>query len=183
MCSLTLPDNLKDWESVAKIAAVIVGGLWVYVGYFRGRTFKSRLDLSIEGERYAASSVPFLAVVIKAKNLGLSKFVINRQLSCLRIFAPKPTLGSVHMIKPLAWMDQPVAVVPAFTASWIEPGETVIDDQLFQVPNIVVPALKLELLVVREGILSFFQTTTWVQTKIVKTEVTKPDAVSDSSTP
>jgi hypothetical protein len=39
--------TIKD---VAEIIAVFVGGAWAYFNYFRGRTYKPRIELSLQAE-------------------------------------------------------------------------------------------------------------------------------------
>jgi hypothetical protein len=77
--SSTPPSNprltLDAIDKSVKVVAVILGGIWTYLNYIRGRTFKRRLEPRISGEvcMVSSTSTPMISGSVQAKNVGLSK--------------------------------------------------------------------------------------------------------------
>ena len=66
-------------DKVVKIIAVILGGIWTYLNYVRGRTFKRRLEPKILGKisRGVRVDTWMVSGIAQAKNVGLSKVDIE----------------------------------------------------------------------------------------------------------
>ena len=75
VCSVTTPlsDGLDLFEKVLKIGAYLVGAAWVYFNYFKGRTYKARLEVRITGEVLPDSPTKLARLTTLIKNIGLGK--------------------------------------------------------------------------------------------------------------
>src|SRR5262249_49411574 len=94
----TLASNLslsqtKDFFSILQsgftILGIVVGGVWAYFKFIKGRLFKPRLALEIEAKficdqflttRYS-ERIKYLLITIQFKNVGLSKVEIAHDAS------------------------------------------------------------------------------------------------------
>jgi hypothetical protein len=115
--------------------AVLVGGLWAYFKFVRGRTYKPRLSVHMAAQWRNLEGVgDALHVRIRVTNIGASKVSLNQHGTGLVVAFP----ADVQHVAPddVAW--SPV-VLPGgnecwfeiFTEhAWVEPNETVSDDLL-----------------------------------------------------
>jgi hypothetical protein len=127
----TLLDNVKTVVDIigtaVTAAAVILGGIWAYFKYVKGRTYRPRLGVGLAGQWRLVDGRRLLHAHITVENIGASKVTLLQRGTGLRVSVLAP--------------DQPVA--PASAAwehlrvfeilrehQWIEPGETVSDDLL-----------------------------------------------------
>src|ERR1700683_1384896 len=78
-------------DKVTKIAALLIGGGWVYLNYRRGRTFEKRLELKISGKEIEGKGEPLLSGSAQIKNVGLSKFPIQQKGTAILVFDLKPS--------------------------------------------------------------------------------------------
>lgn len=62
--------TLEDWQKLAQIIAVGVGGLWVYINSVRGRVFVSRLQLTLGGQLLYNNGKRYVLVAMQTKNVG-----------------------------------------------------------------------------------------------------------------
>src|SRR5262245_25092379 len=118
--------NLGDWVGAAQnavaAAAIIIGAVWAYYKFLRGRTFSHRAELSILGVLLEGHGRSGIRVRASVKNLGLTKLPLR--LKIVRVLA----------IGEEGWDDSEwrwVKSVPAFEAhDWLEPQEIVTDELL-----------------------------------------------------
>jgi hypothetical protein len=75
--------KIKD---VAEVIAIFVGGAWAYFNHFRGRTYKPRIELSLEAEFLKDGSRSFLKIASHAENVGLTWVAINRERSASMLY-------------------------------------------------------------------------------------------------
>ena len=106
-------------------AAVLVGAIWAYYKFVRGRTFKPRLRIEAQAEWLTQFDQLFIHARVCLTNIGASKISVVQQGTGLRIstLQPGPT-GSSTRWRRLST----VAIVEHH--SWIEPSETISDDVL-----------------------------------------------------
>jgi hypothetical protein len=122
---------LTNIETVLKILAIVVAGAWAYFNYFKGRTYRPRLELDAEA---STSSPNHVIVNVSLKNVGLSKVEIKQNGSALRIFKHdcSTDLNCAHLAE---W--QHIATFPLWEHHhWIEPGELIRERRLIVVPGI-----------------------------------------------
>lgn len=130
-------------QSIVTVLAIAVGGLWTYFNYFRGRVYRPRLEPKIMGKLVCKQGVTYLSVIAQVKNIGLSKIAVEQTGSAIIVstFDPKAASGAVDKIK---WND--LKAFPVFeTHHWIEPGETIEDQQLFVLSSCNEVAIRLRL--------------------------------------
>lgn len=137
-------------QSIVTVLAIAVGGLWTYFNYFRGRVYRPRLEPKIMGRLVCKQGVTYLSVIAQLKNIGLSKIAIEQKGSGIIVstFDTNAASGAVNKIE---WND--LEVFPVFeTHHWIEPGETIEDQQLFALSSCNEVAIRLRLRLVFGGI-------------------------------
>jgi hypothetical protein len=74
-------------KSLCEILAIFAGGAWTYLNYFRGRLHKRRLECSVEASVEKHSGRSFLKVVVRMRNIGLSKVPIQQTGTALLIYS------------------------------------------------------------------------------------------------
>ena len=75
---------LEVGQRGATTLALVLGGLWAYYKYIRGRVFSHRLELTIEGRLLEREAVATLSLEVRVKNVGLARFVIDQERTLLR---------------------------------------------------------------------------------------------------
>lgn len=133
-------------------AAIVAGGAWTYIHYFRGRTFHERLEIAVSGTVRTVAATGMLEVRLTAKNVGLSKVPLPQRGSGLRIFVlDLDALGAAHGAREHA-QDAPwhrVGTFDVLTAhAWIEPGEALQTQALVILPKASIYAVRAEAVLV-----------------------------------
>jgi hypothetical protein len=142
-------ETLNNAEKGLKIAAMVVGGIWTYLKFIRGRIYRPRLKPSVSGRIAVINGQPHLVVDMSMENVGSSKANIDQRGTGLRLFSPElqPTAAPPDEIK---WMR--LGSFPVFDKhGWIETGERIQDELLITLPP-GRSAFKLELRVCVKGI-------------------------------
>jgi hypothetical protein len=144
------PLTLDDLEKLFTIVAISVGGVWVYYNYFRGRTYKPRLEPAVSGRSINKGANSYLVVGAKLKNAGLSKIGITREGTGVRVLAYSSDKRAVSVeLMNGKWL----ATLPVFEEDvWVEPGKGIEDQLLVTIPENNYSALRVELWVVSGGI-------------------------------
>jgi hypothetical protein len=170
MSLLTAKPTLESVDTALKCLAVIVGGLWTYLNYVRGRTFRKRLELTPSGTITDQGGTLFFTGQCVAKNVGLGKIPIQQHGTGVTIYAlrlvPNPG-GTPHTAEDL------VTVLPLFERhGWIEPGEAIADPFFTVLPT---PATgQATLLGVRTVILISNGKTVWSASQVTQFQKPKP---------
>ena len=134
-------------KAIVETAAITVGGIWAYYKFFRGRTFRPRLEPAISGRASESKSLTNVLISAQLKNVGLSKVAISKEGSAIRVFATDPTKTD-----GVAEWQRAITVGVFEKHGWIEPGETIIDQALVSVAGVGHKAVKLELRLVGDHI-------------------------------
>jgi hypothetical protein len=119
--------TLDAIDKVVKIVAVILGGIWTYLNYVRGRTFKRRLEPKICGTISPGVGVDTWMVfgTVQAKNVGLSKVDIEASGTAIVMDDMIPGTSKKGVPK-IVEVDILGGVLGVFERHrWIEPGETI----------------------------------------------------------
>jgi hypothetical protein len=134
-----IAQTLDLTEKALKILAYIVGAGWVYFNYFRGRTYRPRLEPHVTAELCRRSIPEFIRAFVTLKNVGLSRVLIRQDGTGLRFFIFDPSA-------PESWRK--LTTMPVFERhQWIEPGETIEDHVLLSFDLACVAAVRLHLVV------------------------------------
>ena len=124
---------------VLTAAAFVVGGLWTYFHYFRGRTYRPKLELTLEMDVDANRRNCLVVIKPELKNVGLSRVDIDLDSSGVRLME----CSSMSDFKDvLSVPERHLATFDVFQAHhWIEAGETIRDVRLVAVPHGIREAL------------------------------------------
>ena len=154
---------LSAVQSALTSIGIVVGGLWAYYSYFRGRTFRSRLEPRLKGKVSASDGLWLLVAMAELRNVGLGKVPIQQKGTALRVYAGRAR-GSNGETTNIDW--ERLDTLSVFEKhAWIEPGEIISDTAALGTRSADLSAFKLELRVVSEGL-------EWTATTIV--EAVKP---------
>ena len=129
---MDLKDAAETANNIIASAAIIVGGIWAYFKFIRGRTFARRAELNVSSSVEMSARSSFLLVTVKLKNTGLSKIPINDRMKAVRLSgagAPNDDRVAVvdwQWIKSVAIFDQ---------HDWVEAQETIADTVIFNLPG------------------------------------------------
>jgi hypothetical protein len=133
---------LDQTEKFVHIVAIVVGGVWAYFRFVRGRVYHSRLEPALSGRTFQAGDKSFLVGIASLKNVGASEVDILQEGTGVRVFCcdmlveSKPTrLAGWTRIRTLSVFEQ---------HDWVEAGETIADTFLVVLPSHTV-AVKLEM--------------------------------------
>jgi hypothetical protein len=160
--------------SIVTALAVVIGGIWAYFKFVRGRTYRPRLDVKMLGQWRLVDGRYLLHTRITLTNIGASVVTLQqRGGSGLRI-----SLLSAQQPPPPSKAEWDVAGVFGILQEhqWIEAGETVSDDQLLDIG-------------VTQPVMSLFEARlawTWSGHKneivVMARQVVPPDSTMDGST-
>ncbi len=134
-------------EKIFTILAIIGGASWAYFHYFKGRTYRPRLEPKVGGKVFVREGVRHLIATAELKNTGLSKLEIMQVGTALRVLAGRPTQ------KATAIERARLCTLPVFEAHrWIEPGETIREQVLVGSATDRQIAFKMDLRIVSSGL-------------------------------
>ena len=149
--------DLQDWDTALGIAqkvltiiGIIAGAIWTYFHYFRGRTYRPRLETSVAGKIIKQNETLLLVAKIKIKNVGLSKIDIKKKGSGMRIIGLEKKDNVSKIEKYEGVRLKTVSILE--NHSWIEPGETIDDVHTFILPNKAYFGLKLDVKLITKKI-------------------------------
>jgi hypothetical protein len=129
------PASWTTWAagvaSLAQAAAIVIGGIWAYFKFVRGRTFAKRAELSVTPTLLPVQK-PTLKVTATLRNAGLSKLPLRTQAVFLYGIYATPTADN-----PIATGEQQLGKPRKIFAAhhWIEAQETVTDELLLLLPD------------------------------------------------
>jgi hypothetical protein len=114
------------------VLAVVVGGLWAYFKFLRGRTYRPRLSVGMEATWHIVNDRHVVHARITVKNIGAS------------VVTPRPHDMGLRVSVPAQEQPNPPAevrweVIRVFEVlgehEWIEASETVSDDVLLDIDS------------------------------------------------
>ncbi len=76
---------VETLKNAFEIAAIVVGALWTYFNFFKGRTYRSRLECEVDGTVETRAGRLLLKVVVRAKNVGLSRVLVGQEGTILQL--------------------------------------------------------------------------------------------------
>jgi len=150
MNNISFESLLDTIQKILTILAILIGAIWTYFNYFRGRTYRPRLENDVCGNVIQIDNSLLLNVKIKIKNVGLSKIDIKQKGSGLRIIALKKPSEVKKVVK---YEGTRLKTVPIFQDhGWIEPNEPITDVHTFLLPNNDYFGLKFEVRIITKKI-------------------------------
>jgi hypothetical protein len=113
--------------------AIVIGGVWAYFKYIKGRLFHPRLELHIDGKFVIQGSIPHLLLNYEIKNIGLSKVDLNKGSSGIRILKYNPPGDSLE-IESADWKH--IGSFPVLEKhSWVESNEVIKESSLYSITD------------------------------------------------
>lgn len=121
-------------QSILTSAAILGSGLWAYFHYFKGRTYRPRLEPSTNCRVIPGDNSLHLLLSANLKNVGLSRVDIQQEGTALQVYS---AVTAQNRKDTLTAEWELLATFPLFEDhQWIEPGETIDDARLVLVPNV-----------------------------------------------
>ena len=134
-------------ESLLTSLAILAGGAWAYFKFFKGRTFRERLEIQVTAKMQNINEKRIVVASLKVSNIGFAKIPIEEKGTGLNVLICDFGEADYNWAKGGKWND--VATVSVLRGhSWIEPGESIIDQQIFLLPSTPTEAIKFTLQVV-----------------------------------
>jgi len=132
-------------KNVVEIAAIGTGGFWTYFNFFKGRTYKPRLECRVDGSVETHSGRSLMKVVVRVKNVGLSKVSIEQKGTILQLYPAVSQSSSPSSPCQMIWSEKPAVFDVFKDQECVEPSEPIEDQVLVELPNDEAPAYKLAL--------------------------------------
>ena len=158
--------------------AIIVGGIWTYFHYFRGRLYYARLELGVDLRLLRKGTSYSVLVISKVKNVGLSRVDLDLEASGLTLYEYGDTTA-VDSIRTAESVE-----LGAFDIfgdhQWIEPNESISDLRLIVAPRMSQVAFRAAVRVVgsRHARLVLTNSFEWNNGRIVFTGVAPSNDIS-----
>lgn len=132
--------NLEAWQkpldivqSMFTITALIVGGIWTYFTFIKGRTLTPRLEPKLSLRVFKMGTQKYLSARIQLTNTGTSKVDILQEGTLLGVFSFEPGMTGVKA-EDIKWERYDKASTILKDHHWIEPGETIEEPALIPLP-------------------------------------------------
>ena len=145
----------KTWldytDKTVRIVAVILGGVWAYVKFARGRIFHKRLEPTVSGRCFRDKQGDYVIAAVKLKNVGASRADLQKRGTVLIVNGCARAKDSSPE-RPVDWNRLTVKSIFEYHAG-VEPSETIEDSVMVDLPADLI-AVRLEVrVVVSRGLL------------------------------
>jgi hypothetical protein len=126
--------SLENVDAVVNIigtsvtaTAIIIGGVWAYFKFVKGRTYRPRLEVLLAGQWWLVNKKWLLQTQVTVKNVGSSKVELLQKGTGLGVGVlagdqPPPPASAI-------WTNKKVFVILS-EQEWLEPGDAVSDELL-----------------------------------------------------
>jgi hypothetical protein len=122
-------------KGICETLAILAGGAWTYLNYFRGRVYKPRLECSVDASVEKHSGHPFLRISARVRNIGLSRVPIQQEGTALLIYSASIETRTPSFPSLVRW-NEPVAAFDVFTGQkWVEPSEPLAESLMVALPH------------------------------------------------
>jgi len=148
----TLLDHAGPAKDLVQIVATFVVGVWAYIKFFRGRTFRPRLELGVACQIVSQGDHRYLNTSIQLKNVGLSRLILKNKTTGLLIHCSLPAEAGQEDALEVRWLPSFTFVSAFSTHEYIEGGETINETLLLEVLPVPAKAYKVVLKVTAGGI-------------------------------
>jgi hypothetical protein len=130
--SRTWIDNISPIKDAIQAAALIVGAIWTYFKFFRGRTFTPRLELNLACQVIEESEHRYLSARIEVKNVGLSRVSFDKGTTALKShWSLPPEVGQEDGLE-VRWSESFTAVSAFGSQLYIDGGEAINETLLLE---------------------------------------------------
>jgi hypothetical protein len=129
--SISWPGTTQQWQTILDllqsaftILAIVGAGIWTYFNYFKGRTYKKRLQPNASAEVLAIDHVPHLIATVRVENVGLREVKIQRGVLEVAAYTAPVTRSNALSLSSVRWNELAPFTVFA-SGTQLEPGETI----------------------------------------------------------
>jgi hypothetical protein len=162
--------GLDHAKTIAEILAIVIGGIWAYYKFFKGRTFNKRLELGVSAIRWKEGNFTLIRAQVQVKNVGLSRFDLRQRGTALRALVQGRSVANNPW--KMEWDEEKPLTVDVFEKhEWIEPGETIADQAVLVFPTLPALSVRLEFRMVSQA--------RWRRIHWNAVEIVKPEASSE----
>jgi hypothetical protein len=125
---------LQWLDTPLKALAVLLGGFWVLLNYYRGRIHTPHLQLRVFPERVLRDEEEYLMIKTELSNVGLSRVdVVNR--GCIVTISAHRLPKKVDFVMEPKWEE--LANLDLYKSQeWVEPSGLLIDSQVVPLPGL-----------------------------------------------
>jgi hypothetical protein len=124
-------DLLNEIEKVLRILAIVMAGIWAYYRYFRGRTFRPRVELTVSGLVVQKDGKEYMVATVGLQNLGLSRVGIDQIGTALFVSTSNADSSPFFDVE---W-SRPSGFQVFTTHTGIEPNEPIVNKLLYRLPT------------------------------------------------
>jgi hypothetical protein len=115
-------------NNIVTSCAVLIGGVWAYFKFIRGRTFAHRAELNVSPSLERSADALYLSVTVTLKNTGLSKLPLNSNMKIVRLFGI--THEADRSVRAAGW--ERILTIPILDQhAWLEAQEAVTDTVVY----------------------------------------------------
>ncbi len=140
-------------KNVCEILAIVGGGWWAYYNYIRGRVYRPRLECAVTSAVRFVEDQPFLEIVAKVRNVGLSKVSIDQVGTVIQVQQAEVLSGVPGSLYQVQWHNPPASFEIFQDHKSIESKEPLEDPIVIQLPKVRVPVFRITLKVRSSGLM------------------------------
>ena len=122
---------LEGADHLFTALGIFVAGIWAagwtYFNYIRGRTYRPRCELTVTARTFRTETGDYLIPRVSFQNRGNSRILINQRGTGIQIAWTLPE--TVSGVDALGWSDPDHTYTIFDHHKWLEPSETIIDEQ------------------------------------------------------
>jgi hypothetical protein len=138
-------EGVKDWSaavgSIVTALGIVIGGIFAYYRFIKGRTFVAIIDPTVSGEVTVEGDSLYLRVSATVENKGQSRVNIDTELTGVVVSARRPG-GDWQLLYGRAAFTQPSSPLA------LEPGQVVGEQLSTDLDKNGYVALKIDLAVI-----------------------------------
>ena len=140
---------LDQTDKLVRIFAVILGGVWAYMKFAKGRIFRTRLEPTVSGLCFHHERGDYVIATVELKNVGASRFALKKNGNHLVVHGCLRPVDSASE-RPVEWSE--INIKSVFEDhTGVEPSETIEDSVMVDLPTHLI-AVRLKVRVVVNGI-------------------------------
>jgi hypothetical protein len=115
-------------SNVVTSGAVVIGGIWAYFKFIRGRVFARRAELDVSPALERTAGSLYLLIKVTLTNTGLSRLPLNENLKVVRLSG---ITGQADSHPSAAEWERILSLPILKDHAWLEAQETVTDTVVY----------------------------------------------------
>lgn len=119
-------------QNVFTVIALIIGGVWTYFTFVKGRALTPRLEPKLSLKTFKSGERKYLVVTVQLKNAGSAKVDIVQRGTLVGIYSYEPNTTEPAS-EDIRWNKYKASSILK-DHHWIEPGETIEEPVLVPLP-------------------------------------------------